>query len=57
MLAEYVKAPEVTRTRIYFETMKDVLPQLRNTWIVDEKVTQLLPMLQGAPIASPEVRK
>lgn len=57
VLAEYVKAPEVTRTRIYFETMKDVLPQLRNTWIVDEKVTQLLPMLQGAPIASPEVRK
>lgn len=60
VLAEYLKAPEVTRTRIYLETMKDVLPQLQNTWIVDEKVTQLLPMLQpGAPAAAPakEVRK
>ncbi len=57
VLAEYVKAPEVTKTRIYLETMKDVLPQMRNTWIVDEKVTQLLPMLQGAQVAAPEVRK
>ena len=48
VLAEYSKAPDVTRTRLYLETMKDVLPQLREKWIVDERVTQLLPMLQGA---------
>ena len=47
VLAEYLKAPDVTRTRLYLETMKDVLPQMQNTWIVDERVTQLLPMLQG----------
>jgi membrane protease subunit HflK len=56
VLAEYRKAPEVTQKRLYLETMKEVLPQLRSTWVVDEKVTQLLPMLPGAaPL--PEVRK
>jgi len=45
VLAEYLKAPEVTRTRIYLETMAEVLPQLRDRVIVDEKVTQLLPLL------------
>jgi membrane protease subunit HflK len=47
VLAEYVKAPEATRTRLYFETMQEVLPQLAGTWIVDERVTHLLPMLPG----------
>lgn len=56
VLAEYQKAPEVTRQRLYLETMKEVLPQLRSTWVVDEKVTQLLPMLPGAA-PQPEVRK
>jgi membrane protease subunit HflK len=48
VLAEYTKAPEVTRTRIYLETMSEVLPLLRDRVIVDEKVTQLLPLLPGA---------
>lgn len=48
VLAEYLKAPDVTRTRIYLETMAEVLPQLRDRIIVDEKVTQLLPLLPGA---------
>ncbi|MBM3973945.1 MAG: FtsH protease activity modulator HflK [Planctomycetes bacterium] len=46
-LAQYSKAPQVTRTRLYLETMKEVLPALADTWIVDASVTQLLPMLQG----------
>jgi membrane protease subunit HflK len=46
-LAQYTKAPQVTRTRMYLETMKEVLPALGDTWIVDASVTQLLPMLQG----------
>jgi membrane protease subunit HflK len=46
-LAQYTKAPQVTRTRLYLETMKEVLPALGDTWIVDASVTQLLPMLQG----------
>lgn len=48
VLAEYLKAPEVTRTRIYLETMAEVLPQLRDRVIVDEKITQLLPLIPGA---------
>jgi modulator of FtsH protease HflK len=48
MLAQYLKAPEVTRTRLHLETMKEVLPGLADTWIVDDKVTQLLPMVQRA---------
>ena len=45
VLAQYIKAPAITRTRLYLETMKEVLPGLGGTWIVDDKVTQLLPML------------
>ncbi|MFO1077021.1 MAG: FtsH protease activity modulator HflK [Planctomycetota bacterium] len=51
VLAEYVKAPEATRTRLYLETMNDVLPQLQGVWIVDERVTQILPMLPAAGAA------
>ena len=59
VLAEYVKAPEATRTRLYLETMKEVLPQMASTWIVDERVTQLLPMLPGigAKAAGQEVQR
>ena len=48
VLAQYAKAPAVTRTRIWLETMTEVLPQFRDKWIVDDEVTQLLPMLPGA---------
>jgi membrane protease subunit HflK len=47
VLAEYLKAPDVTRTRIYLETMAEVLPQVRDRVVVDDKITQLLPMLPG----------
>ena len=53
-LAQYSKSPAVTRTRLYLETMKEVLPSLAGKWIVDKGVTQLLPML---PMAGQEVRK
>jgi membrane protease subunit HflK len=45
VLEQYVKAPEVTRTRIYLETMGEVLPAARQGIIVDETVQQILPML------------
>jgi membrane protease subunit HflK len=45
VLAQYVKAPEITRARIYLETLGDVLPQARQSIIVDESVQQILPML------------
>lgn len=43
---EYIKAPEVTRKRIYLETMNKVLPQLGNKIITDEKGSNVLPLLQ-----------
>jgi len=45
VLAQYLTAPEVTRTRIYLETLSDVLPKARQQIIVDDKVEQILPML------------
>lgn len=41
----YVKAPEVTRKRIYLETMERILPKLGNKVIVDEKGSNVLPLL------------
>jgi len=43
---EYVKAPEITKRRIYLETLQDVIPKLGNKVITDTKGTQALPLLQ-----------
>lgn len=43
---EYVKAPEVTRRRIYLETMNKVLPLLGNKIITDKGGNNVLPLLQ-----------
>ncbi|MCX7825482.1 MAG: FtsH protease activity modulator HflK [Verrucomicrobiae bacterium] len=43
---QYRKAPEVTRQRIYLETMTEVLPQMGRKIIVDDKGQQVLPLLQ-----------
>ena len=45
LLAEYGKAPEVTRRRIYIETMQDVLPGIRSKIIIDERTSGILPLL------------
>jgi modulator of FtsH protease HflK len=45
LLAEYNKAPEVTRRRLYLETMAEVLPKVKNKVIVGEDVKGLLPVL------------
>ncbi|MFA5192671.1 MAG: FtsH protease activity modulator HflK [Verrucomicrobiia bacterium] len=45
MLEQYVKSPEITRTRIYFETMGEILPQAGHKFIVDESLRQWLPVL------------
>ena len=50
VLSEYLTAPDVTRKRLYMETMAEVIPGLAGTWIVDDSVTQLLPMVQGKSI-------
>ncbi len=43
---EYVKAPEVTRQRIYLETMNEVLPKVGRKLITDEETTGILPLFQ-----------
>lgn len=43
---EYVKAPEVTKRRIYLETMGSVLPKLGSKIIIDEQGNNVLPLLQ-----------
>ena len=45
VLQEYIKAPEITRTRLYLETMSEILPQMGQKIIVDESLLQLLPIL------------
>ncbi|ASJ75271.1 FtsH protease activity modulator HflK [Granulosicoccus antarcticus] len=45
VLVEYSKAPEVTRRRIYIETLQDVLPGLDSKIIVDEQAQQILPLM------------
>jgi modulator of FtsH protease HflK len=45
LLAEFSKAPEVTKKRIYLETLSEVLPGLTNKVILDDKAPQFLPFL------------
>ena len=45
ILIEYVKAPEITRTRLYLETMGDVLPATGEKIIIDDSMRNLLPIL------------
>jgi membrane protease subunit HflK len=46
LYTEYIKAPEVTRQRIYLETMQEVLPRLGNKIITDQDGNNVLPLLQ-----------
>jgi membrane protease subunit HflK len=43
---EYVKAPDVTKTRLYLETMTRIMPKIGNKIIVDENGNNVLPLLQ-----------
>ncbi len=45
IFAEYRKAPQVTRKRIYLETMGEVLPRLGPKTIVDGDLSGVLPLL------------
>jgi len=49
VLAEYIKAPEVTRKRIYLETMGEIVPNMGKRIILDADVSGLLPLLQLTP--------
>lgn len=43
---EYIKAPEVTKRRIYLETMTEVLPKLGQKIITDQEGNNVIPLLQ-----------
>jgi membrane protease subunit HflK len=43
---QYRKAPEVTRSRLYLETMSEVLPKAGKKLIIDEKAKGILPLMQ-----------
>ena len=42
---EYKKAPEITRRRLYLETMRKVLPNVGRKIIIDESQKGILPLL------------
>lgn len=56
VLEQYLKAPDITRTRIYLETLGDVLPQARQQIIVDDTIQQILPMLPFPSKAAGETK-
>jgi membrane protease subunit HflK len=43
LLAAYRRAPEVTRRRIYLETMQAVFPKVKRKIVLDEKAGSILP--------------
>ncbi|UXI04525.1 FtsH protease activity modulator HflK [Photobacterium sp. TY1-4] len=45
LLIQYNKAPEVTRRRIYIETMQEILPSMHSKIIIDEQTHGILPFL------------
>ena len=53
LYTEYKKAPEVTRRRIYLESMEKVMPKLGKKVILDEEANNVLPFLPIGPSAAP----
>ena len=43
---EYSRAKDVTRRRLYLETMKDILPQLDQIYVIDSSQKNVVPLLQ-----------
>ena len=48
VLKEYKRAPEVTKKRIYLETMEKLYSRFKDITIVDSKIKGLLPIFQPA---------
>ncbi|MTI88460.1 MAG: FtsH protease activity modulator HflK [Balneolaceae bacterium] len=46
LYSEYIKAPEVTKRRIFLETMQEVIPRMGQKIITDEDGNNVLPLLQ-----------
>ncbi len=50
---EYAKAPQVTRKRMYLETLNDILPKINRKILIDDKLKNIVPLLN----LSEEVKK
>ena len=44
--SEYQKAKEVTRRRLYLEAMREILPQVKEIYVIDGKTNSPIPLLQ-----------
>ena len=44
-LAEFNKAPDITKKRLYLEAMEQVLAQVDDKTVIDESVKGMLPLL------------
>lgn len=55
ILAEYRRAPDVTRRRLYLEAMGAILPEAKSIYIVDHEQKALVPWLPLEPGAKPAV--
>jgi len=53
VFAQYQKAPDVTRRRLYLETMQEVMPAVQNKVIVDDSMKNVLPLLNLNKQAAP----
>ncbi len=45
ILKEYKNAPEVTRKRMYLETMKEILPTVESVYVIDKDQQSPIPLL------------
>lgn len=50
LFAQFEKAPEVTRKRIYLETMQKVMPTVSEKIIIDSSALDVLPLLNLTPL-------
>lgn len=46
LYTEYIRAPEITKRRLYLETMGEVIPRLGQKIITDNEGSNVLPLLQ-----------
>jgi len=56
LLAEYRKAPDITRKRLYLEAMQAILPSLQSKVIVDDSLKGILQTLPLLPTEPPKSR-
>ena len=49
ILKEYKNAKDVTRTRMYLETMQEILPSVKSIYVIDENQKGPLPFLNLTP--------